>query len=101
MAKKIYFVTFEIHRNCTIYNYIYHCEAATAKEAKEIARNNWKTKNGHQFHLYGKKSNVQNVDLLKVRSALGREYSGSDVIGRYIIIDQRTWRVNGRNLYRD
>lgn len=83
MTGKVYFVTFEIHRNCAINNYIYHCEASTAKEAKEIARYYWNSENGHQFHLYGKKSNVQNADLLKVKG-IRKEYSGSDVLGKYI-----------------
>ena len=99
MSKKIYFVTFEIHKNCTVYNYIYHCEASTAKEAKEIARVEWSGRKGYQFHLYGKKSNIQNADLLRVKSVFGREYSGSEVIGMYIPLDLRTWRVDGRNLY--
>lgn len=85
MTGKIYFVTFSTKRNCTENKFIYHCEASTAKEAKEIARNNWKSKNGHQFHLYGKKSNVQNADLLMVKG-IRKEYSGSDVLGKYIWI---------------
>ena len=84
MAKKIYFVTFSIKRNCTENKYIYHREASTAKEAKEIAVQNW-TGKGHQFHVYGKKSNVQNADLLRVKG-IRKEYSGSDVLGKYIWI---------------
>ena len=98
----IYFVTFEIHENCQIKDYIFHCEAKNAKEAKETARKFWSSLRGikgYQFHLYGKKSNIQDISLLRVRGWNGTEYSGEYVMNHAFCTNFRTWRVNGRNLY--
>lgn len=98
----IYFATFEIHDHCQIRSMIYHCEAKNAKEAKEAARKFWTSLcgfKGYPFHLYAKKSRIQDIDLLRVRGWDGKEYSKDYVMNHVFCTDIRTWRVNGRNLY--
>ena len=94
----IYFVTFDIQEHCKINDMIYHCEASNAKEAKENAKKFWSSLHGmkgHQFHLYAKKSNIQDVNLLRVRGWDGTEYKGEYVMNHVFCTDFRTWRVNG------
>ena len=99
-CRKIYFVTFEAHRNCTIYDYIFHCWAYDAKEAKEIAKEAWaKDHDAHQFHLYAKYSRAPMDKCLKVISWKGNAFTGSECIDKFICTDLRTWRVNGINQY--
>lgn len=97
----IYFVLFEVHKNCQISNYIYHCDAKNAATAKEKAKEAWKTNGNkpHQFHIYGKKSNIQDEKYLRVKTWSGREINGHDVMENFICTDFRTWRINGKNLY--
>lgn len=98
----IYFVTFEIHESCKIKDYVFHCEAKNAKEAKEAAKKFWSSLcgiKGHQFHLYAKKSNIQDVSLLRVRGWNGTEYSSEYCMNHVFCTDIRTWRVNGINQY--
>lgn len=98
----IYFVTFEIHQSCRINNMIYHCMASNAKEAKESAKRFWSSLHGlkgHQFHMYAKRSDVQDVSLLRVRGWDGTEYKGDYVMNHVFCTDFRTWRINGINQY--
>ena len=101
----IYIVTFEIHKDCKIKNYVYHCESSNAKEACEKARCNWAHCRaniklmGHQFHLHAVRSKLQDSALLRVVSWKNVEYKGPECMNAYICTDWRTWRVNGRNIY--
>ena len=83
--KKIYRVKFEVHKNCCIYQYEYYCIAKNIKDACEIAKSNWKRKE-HQFHLEACYSGefAEDCDM---------------ILGVYHCVNQRTWRVNGKNLY--
>lgn len=107
---RIYYVTFEKRLNCTIYNYIFHCYANNANEAKEICRKAWADlhpqkksfrpeKIPHQFSMYAHRSGINNPELLKVINWKGQEVKGQSVIGAFIMPDFHAWRVNGRNLY--
>jgi len=99
-CRKIYFVTFEAHRNCTVYSYVYHCWAYDAKEAKETAKAAWsKDHDAHPFHLYAKCSNMPMVKCLKVIGWKGNAYAGEDCIDKFICTDLRKWRVDGINQY--
>lgn len=98
----IYFVTFDVHRNCQVREIIFHCEAKNAKEAKEIARQQWMegaSKPAYQFHLYAKKSAIQNTEYLRVIDYLDRTRTGNNVMEHFICTNCRTWRANERNLY--
>jgi hypothetical protein len=98
----IYFVTFETHIACKINDMIFHCEAKNANEAKEICKKFWHSLHGikgHQFHLYAKKSNIQDAKYLRVRGWEGTEYTGEYVMNHVFCTDFRTWRVNGINQY--
>lgn len=99
----IYFVTFEIHVACKINEMIFHCEAKNATEAKENAKKFWYSLNGlkqhHMFHIYAKKSNIQDVNLLRVRGWEGTEYKAGYVMNHAFCTDFRSWRVNGINKY--
>jgi len=97
---KIYFVTFEVHRDCQIFDYIFHCRAWDAKEAKELARDAWiKDHKRHQFHMYAKKSSMPAEEFLNVRSWHGDTFSGEKCMNKFICTDFRTWRVDGINQY--
>ena len=101
MSNKIYFVEFDTKECRTIYNYVFHCIASNAKEAREKAREAWYT-NGetcHMFHVYAKKSLISNPEYLRVRNCMGQEIKGADVLDRFILCDLKPWRVNGRKLY--
>lgn len=65
----IYYVTFDTQRNRCTSEWIFHCEAKNALEAKETAKLLWAERGHkeHMFHLYAKKSRIQDMDLLKVR----------------------------------
>lgn len=98
----IYFVTFETHVSCKINEMIFHCEAKNATEAKETCKKYWSSLHvvkGHQFHLYAKKSNIQDVQFLRVRGWEGTEYHGEYVMNHVFCTDFRAWRVNGINQY--
>ncbi len=98
----IYFVTFEIHENCKIKYMIFHCEAKNANEAKEACKKFWSSLHGikgHQFHMYAKKSRIQDVSFLRVKGWEGTEYSGDYCMNHVFCTDFRTWRVNGINKY--
>lgn len=100
----IYFATFETHWNCQIQSHVWHGEARNATEAKQKCREHWnhiyrsEKKTPYQFHLYAKRSRIQDKSKLCVHDWLNRKYSGTNVMG-FIMTDIRTWRVNGRNLY--
>lgn len=98
----IYFVTFDIQQACKINEMIYHCDASNAKEAKESAKKYWASLHGikgHQFHLYAKKSNIQDANLLLVRGWEGTEYHGEYVMNHVFCTSSRSWRINGINQY--
>jgi len=87
---KIYFVTFDIesHSWRETKHYIYHCFANNAKEAKEACKTDWaklfntpNAKAPHQFHLYGHKSNIQDVDMLGCRTWKDAPIRGTDCLG--------------------
>lgn len=97
----IYFVTFEKHVNCRIDDMIFHCEAKNAKEAVQIAKEYWQKYDfkPHQFHLYAKKSRIQDPDLLQVHLWNGETRKGAALMNNFYCVDFRTWRVNGINKY--
>ena len=96
---KIYIVTFEIHRDCMIMNFVYYCYAANAKEACASCKHNWDG-DGHQFHVHAVKSRIQDVSLLTLRSFWKAKYvSGEALINEYWMTDSRTWRVKTSNGY--
>lgn len=97
--KPIYIVTFEIHKDCQIKNYVYYCHAQNAKEAVAKAKDGWRSHIGHQFNLHAVKSRVQDTKAISVRSVMNTLYEGESVIGKFILTDLHTWRINGRNLY--
>ena len=95
MANKIYFATFDTEhkRDRRTHKYIFHCEAANAKEAKEKAKAAWIAAGNkrHQFHMYGCKSRLQDEKLLMVRSWTGREFKGSTVMNGCICYEVKMW----------
>ena len=98
----IYFVPFDIQQACRINEMIFHCEAKNAQEAKETAKKYWSSLHGikgHQFHLYAKRSNIQDAKYLRVRGWEGTEYSGEYVMNHVFCTESRAWRVNGINQY--
>lgn len=100
MYGRIYFVTFEVHKNCTIYDYIFHVWALDAKEAKQLAKQAWeKDHQAHQFHLYAKRSKAPDTKFLRVVGWKGDSYTGDECISSFICTDFRAWRVNGINQY--
>ena len=99
MAKdKIYIVTFEIHRDCQIRDYVYYCYAANAKEACNSCKYSWKG-DGHQFHVHAVKSRIQDMNLLKARNWKSVETTGEDLMGKYIMTDIKTWRYKSGDHY--
>ena len=98
---RIYYVTFEVHKDCKVYNYIFHCWAWNATEAKQLAKDAWALSHkSHQFHLYAHRSNAPDDQFLRVIGWNGITYSGKMAcIDRFICTDFRTWRVNGINKY--
>ena len=97
----IYIVTFEIHKDCAIHEFVYHCKAKNAKEACATAREAWASDGhtGYMFHLHGTRSRVQDASLLHVVTWKGTHRNGEEVMNTFISTDSRTWRVSGRNLY--
>jgi hypothetical protein len=89
---KIYIVTFEIHKDCQIRNFVYHCNANNAKDACMQARECWNSKNGHQFHVHAVRSKIQDPSLLQVRNWRGLTQTGRDIMYYYIMLDAKTWR---------
>ena len=98
---RIYYVTFEMHKDCKIYNYIFHCWAWDAKEAKDIAKRAWeKNHEAHQFHMYAHRSKAPDSQFLRVRGWNGMIHSGKEeCLDKFICLDFRAWRVNGINQY--
>ena len=97
--KKIYYVTFDIERRAfrETSEYIYHCMAENAKEAKEICKAEWPTlhnayraKIPHQFHLYAHASRIQDVDLLGCRTWKNVPIRGAECLG-FICTGVRRW----------
>lgn len=97
----IYIVTFEVHKDCRIHDFVYYCDAKNAKDACETARKAWADSehSAHMFHLHGVKSTVQDPNLVRVTSWRGTHRKGDEVMNTFISTDVRTWRVSGRNLY--
>ena len=89
--KKIYIVTFELHKDCQVQNMVYHCMATTAKEASEIAKRNW-TRKEHMFHVHAVRSRINDQRLLTVRTWKGREIKGEDVMNHAHMTNFHTWR---------
>lgn len=97
-SRKIYIVTFEIHHNCQIVDFVYYCYATNAKEACNICKYNWRG-DGHQFHVHAVKSNVQDVELLKINNWKSKYICGKDLIGKYWNIGFKTWRYKTKTGY--
>jgi hypothetical protein len=97
----IYFVTFDIQKDCQIKEMVFHCDAKNAKEAKVIAKKYWEDRHykSHQFHMYAKKSGIQNVDYLRVRTWKGTEIRKSAVMDHAYCTNISTWRIDGINQY--
>jgi len=101
-SPKLYGVTFEIHRDCQIRNLIFHTWANNAREACEIARQQFpeKTHSGsHMFHVHAYQSKLQDPEKLHVVNWKGQSITGQDVLQNFYCVDFRTWRVNGRSVY--
>ena len=94
----LYIVTFETHRNCQVQNWYYYCQAKNAKEASEIAKRTWKL-DGHMFHVHAVKSRIQDTDSISVKTWRNSVIRGADALNKHIMLDFRTWRINGRNIY--
>lgn len=90
-TEKIYIVTFEIHRNCQIIDYVYYCYAVNAKEACNYCKYYWKG-DGHQFHVHAVKSRIQDAKLLKINNWKSQYIWGEDLIGKYWMLGSKTWR---------
>lgn len=105
--KKIYIVTFQRQADCTTYDMVFHCEANNAKEACQIAKDEWPDyckkwygRNGlHLFHLHAVKSRTQDKDLIAIHDWLGMSVKGPELIGSFHCTDYRRWRINGINQY--
>lgn len=106
----IYYVTFEKHVDCTVKTVFFHCDAKNATEAKEKCRKAWydlfpsvsplkPKKVPYQFHLYAKRSTIQDISLLRIVNWANKELHGDEVFNHFITVDTRTWRVNGINKY--
>lgn len=96
--KRIYIVTYEIHRDCQIQSFVYYCEAQNAKDACEIAKQTWKSKS-HQFHIHAIKSRTQDTDYISVKTWQNSIIRGADVMNKHIMLDFYTWRVNGKSVF--
>ena len=96
--KRIYIVTFEIHRDCQIQQLVYYCEAQNAKDACEIAKATWRHKS-HMFHVHAVKSRIQAIDAISIKSWQGNEYKGQNALNKHIMLDFYTWRVNGKSVF--
>lgn len=101
----LYRVSFERHIDCKIDSLVFHCWAMNATEAKQIARTTWEARHRSSkrvpfmFHLEAHRADSQHVEGLRVTDWLQREFNGMDAMYAFWMIDTRTWRVNGRNLY--
>lgn len=96
--KHIYIVNFEIKRDCQIQQWAYYCEAQNAKDACEIAKQTW-TRKSHMFDVHAVKGRTQDANAISIKSWIGNGYRGADALNKHIMLDFRTWRINGRNLY--
>ena len=97
----LYIVTFEVHKDCKIHDFVYHCDARNAKDACETAKKAWTDSDhtAHMFHLHGIKSKVQDAKLLSITTWKGTRLTGDEIMDTFVSTDLRTWRVSGRNLY--
>lgn len=101
----LYRVSFERHIDCRIDSLVFYCWATNAKEAKDTARTAWTARSSckrripFMFHLDAHRSDVQDVDALSITDWMSREIRGQYLLRSFRMIDTRTWRVNGRNLY--
>lgn len=86
-----YIVTFDTeHRSerCTRH-YVYHCEAKNAKEAVQIARDNWPTVFGdnpripHQFHCHAVRSRFADPDMCRIVTWRGAVVNGQKCFDFY------------------
>ena len=97
MTKRLYYVFFNIQRNNQVQNWVYHCEAQNAKEATEMAKRTWTSKS-HMFHVHAVRSRMS-IDAVTVRCWNGHEIKGQNAIGKHIMLDFYTWRVNGKSVF--
>lgn len=97
---KIYYVTFDVQSYSfrETKDYIFHCMASTAKEAKDICKAEWpklfnapNAKVPHQFHLYAHVSRIQDDELLGCRTWVGAPIRGKDCFG-FICTAVRRWQ---------
>lgn len=89
----IYCVTFDIKSKNLYINMVYHCEAKTAAEAKELCRSAWAAtmRQHHPFHLAAHRAHID-VSELHVHDCNGGDIYGSDVLNRFCCYS-RTLRV--------
>ena len=104
--ERIYRVTFEQHTQCQIVEFVFHCWAPNAPEAKRLARVKWDARstayNGripHMFHLEAHRADTQIMEDLRVVNDEGRAIYGWNTMWVFIATSTRTWRVNGINKY--
>lgn len=97
---KIYCVTFDVQSFAfrETKDYIFHCMANTAKEAKDLCKAEWpklfnapNAKVPHQFHLYARASKIQDDELLGCRTWFGAPIRGKDCFG-FICTAARRWQ---------
>lgn len=98
MKLYVYIVSFEIHKNCQIKDFVYHCIAQNAKEACKTARYFWRG-DSHQFHVHAMKSRQQDPDRIHVQNWKGQIFDGLDALDKYICLDFKTWRYKSGNQY--
>ena len=86
----IYIVTFDTQKNRTTYEHVFFTDAKNAKDAVQIAKDNWKRKE-HQFHIHAVKSRLQDVQCLQVNTALSRTCTGSNCMNNFFCTDIIPW----------
>lgn len=91
----IYYVMFDTQKNRCTTDWIFHCEARNASEAKEAARQVWTERGNksHQFHLYAHKSRIQDQRCLKIHAANTwvNCHEGDEVMNRFIRLGDHPW----------
>ena len=96
-TKRVYMVFFNIQRNNQIQNWVYCCEATNAKEASEIAKQTWTSKS-HMFHVHAVRSRMS-IDAVSFTGWTGKQIKGRNAMGKHILLDFYTWRVNGKSVF--
>lgn len=95
---RFYMITFEQHIHCEVRNFVYICEASGTEEAKAKAKQEWYF--NHKSHMFHTKVKWLKGDILPtITNWKGFVFTPPIVCNKMIMIDTKTWRVDGRNLY--